>query len=47
MNNSLIDFSDMINYVLDEFEHDTSFLSEVSNKYKYFKKIPNIEFGSI
>ena len=36
MNNSLIDFSDMINYVLDEFEHDTSFLSEVSNKYKYF-----------
>ena len=36
MNNSLIDFSDMINYVLNEFEKDSSFLSEVSNKYKYF-----------
>lgn len=34
--NNLIDFSDMINLVLDEFEKDKEFLSEFSNKYKYF-----------
>ena len=34
--NNLIDFSDMINFVLDEFEKDKEFLKEVSNKYKYF-----------
>lgn len=34
--NSLIDFSDMINFVLNEFDKDISFLTEVSNKYKYF-----------
>ena len=34
--NNLIDFSDMINLVLDEFEKDKEFLAEVSNKYKYF-----------
>ena len=34
--NSLIDFSDMINFVLDEFEKDAAFLREVSNKYTYF-----------
>ena len=33
---SLIDFSDMIILVLDAFENDEMFLSEVSNKYKYF-----------
>ena len=33
---SLIDFSDMINFVLDSFEQDRSFLEEVSNKYRYF-----------
>ena len=33
---NLIDFSDMINFVLDEFENDKAFLQEVSNKYKYF-----------
>ena len=33
---SLIDFSDMINFVLDEFDKDKKFLKEVSNKYKYF-----------
>lgn len=36
INNNLIDFSDMINFVLDEFENDRAFLREVSNKYKYF-----------
>lgn len=36
LNNNLIDFSDMINFVLDEFEKDKEFLKEVSNKYKYF-----------
>lgn len=35
-NGSLIDFSDMINFVLNEFDKDAGFLSEVSNKYKYF-----------
>ena len=33
---SLIDFSDMINFVLEAFEEDITFLREVSNKYKYF-----------
>ena len=33
---SLIDFSDMINFVLSAFEEDITFLREVSNKYKYF-----------
>ena len=36
LKNNLIDFSDMINFVLDEFEKDKEFLKEVSNKYKYF-----------
>ena len=36
INNNLIDFSDMINFVLDQFENDRAFLREVSNKYKYF-----------
>ncbi len=36
LKNNLIDFSDMINFVLDEFEKDKEFLEEVSNKYKYF-----------
>lgn len=36
MNNNLIDFSDMINFVLDEFDKDIAFLTEVSNKYTYF-----------
>ena len=34
--NNAIDFSDMINFVLDEFENDKAFLREVSNKYRYF-----------
>lgn len=34
--NNLIDFSDMINFVLNEFENDKEFLKEVSNRYKYF-----------
>lgn len=33
---NLIDFSDMINFVLDVFEEDKTFLNEISNKYKYF-----------
>ncbi len=33
---SLIDFSDMINFVLSAFEEDITFLREVSNKYRYF-----------
>lgn len=33
---SLIDFSDMINFVLDAFEEDEVFLKEVSSKYQYF-----------
>lgn len=36
INNNLIDFSDMITFVLDEFEKDIGFLKEVSNKYTYF-----------
>lgn len=36
MSRSLIDFSDMINFVLDAFENDKLFLNEVSNKYSYF-----------
>ena len=34
--NNLIDFSDMINYVLDAFDEDKAFLRDVSKKYKYF-----------
>jgi len=34
--NNYIDFSDMINFVLDQFEEDTVFLKEVASKYKYF-----------
>lgn len=34
--NNYIDFSDMINFVLDQFESDTAFLREVAGKYKYF-----------
>lgn len=33
---NLIDYSDMINFVLTKFEEDELFLKEVSNKYKYF-----------
>lgn len=33
--NNLIDFNDMINFVLDAFETDYSFKKEVANKYKY------------
>lgn len=33
---NLIDFADMINLVIDKFEEDSEFLSEVSNHYKYF-----------
>ena len=36
INLSLIDFSDMINFVLEKFEEDESFAREVSNKYSYF-----------
>ena len=36
INKNLIDFSDMINLVLTSFEEVSQFLSEVSNKYKYF-----------
>ena len=36
INENLIDFSDMINLVLNAFEEDEIFLKEVSNKYKYF-----------
>ncbi len=36
LNNNLIDFSDMINFVLNSFEEDESFLIKISNKYKYF-----------
>lgn len=36
LNNNLIDFADMINFVLNQFEDDENFLKEVSNKYKYF-----------
>lgn len=34
--NNYIDFSDMINFVLDQFEADNAFLKEVAGKYKYF-----------
>ncbi len=34
--NNLIDFSDMICFVLNSFEEDESFKREVSNKYSYF-----------
>ena len=36
LNNNLIDFSDMINFVLNAFEEDEVFLKEVSSKYSYF-----------
>lgn len=36
INQNLIDFSDMINFVLTAFEEDELFLKEVSNKYNYF-----------
>lgn len=36
INKNLIDFSDMINFVLTAFEEDEQFLKEVSNKYTYF-----------
>jgi len=36
INKDLIDFSDMINFVLNAFENDLNFLQEVSNKYTYF-----------
>ena len=36
INRNLIDFSDMITFVLDEFENDIEFLKDVSNKYTYF-----------
>lgn len=36
INKNLIDFSDMINFVLTAFEEDEAFRKEVSNKYKYF-----------
>ncbi len=36
INKNLIDFSDMINFVLTAFEEDVVFRKEVSNKYKYF-----------
>lgn len=36
INKNLIDFSDMINFVLDAFERDRGFLEKISNKYKYF-----------
>lgn len=34
--NNLIDFSDMICFILDAFEEDETFKENVSNKYKYF-----------
>lgn len=34
--NNLIDFSDMINFVLNAFESDKQFLKEIANKYSYF-----------
>lgn len=36
ISNNLIDFADMINFVLTSFEEDEQFLREVSNKYSYF-----------
>ena len=36
INKSLIDFSDMINFVLNAFEEDIAFRKEVSNNYRYF-----------
>ncbi len=36
LNNNLIDFSDMINFVLNEFDKDITFAQDVSNKYQYF-----------
>lgn len=34
--NNLIDFSDMINFVLNAFESDKEFLKQIANKYSYF-----------
>lgn len=36
LDNNLIDFSDMINFVLDAFESDKQFLTDIANKYSYF-----------
>jgi len=36
INRNLIDFSDMINFVLRAFEEDSEFRKEVSNKYRHF-----------
>lgn len=33
--NNYIDFQDMINFVIDQFETDNLFLQEIANKYKY------------
>lgn len=33
--NNYIDFQDMINFVIDQFETDNLFLKEIANKYKY------------
>lgn len=33
--NRFLDFNDMINFVLDKFESDSAFLSDVANKYEY------------
>ena len=33
--NNYIDFQDMINFVIDQFEADNLFLKEIANKYKY------------
>lgn len=36
LENNLIDFSDMINFVLNAFESDKQFLKDIANKYSYF-----------
>src|SRR5574344_151824 len=36
LNHNFIDFSDMINFVIDKFIEDKTFLKEISNKYEYF-----------
>lgn len=36
INKNLIDFSDMISFILNAFEEDENFKSKVSNQYKYF-----------
>lgn len=35
LQNRFLDFNDMINFVLDKFESDGAFLSDVANKYEY------------